>query len=390
MMKKLAVALHMTLDNYHRLDLALGVIKYAKEQPNWRVHGSFHTSKPVMNYQAWTGDGIISVCHYREQAEAILATGLPIVDMVEGFADARIVNVTPDNAEAGRLAAEHLLSVGFARFAFCHVAGTNWSYLRGRSFADAVGMPFTDMPVFARDIAWWQSTAMPKSLDRFLLSLPPRTAILAGDDNAGVKIAAACQRCGRSVPDDLAIMGIDGDTLQCELSYPSLSTIPLDGIRVGYEAARRLHELMLGQKRASCTPLRIPCKRAEVRASTETIVCADEAVRRALIYIRQNFASNLSVSDVARAAAVSRRTLEIRFRRHQGGTVLAEIHVHRLRHARYLLEDTELSVDSIYRRCGFMTHQLFYSMFKRRHGMTPQQYRKKHGAAKRGGEEEFS
>ena len=377
-MKNIAIALHMSLNTFHRLELAQGVVQYAREQPRWRVYGSFYTSKPILNYQTWSGDGIISICHYREQAKSILATGLPIVDVVQGFVDDRIVNVTCDNDGAGRLAGQHLLAAGFTNFAFCHISGAHWSVARGRSYAEIVGVPFSEMAVFERRIGWWQNHERSQALDRFLLSLPPRTAVLAGNDNAGAKITAACLNCGRRVPEDLAVIGIDGDDLQCELSHPPLSTVPIDGIRIGYEAARRLHELMRDGPNASRESTRIPAKQVVARASTETVGSEDEAVRRAFAFIRTNFAENLSVLDVARAAAVCRRTLELRFRRFLGRSVLEEIHAARLRHALHLLEETSLPVNAIHRRCGFMTHQVFYSIFKERHGMTPLQYRALH------------
>lgn len=372
------IALHMALTTFHRLELARGVIQYARERPNWRIFGNFFTSKPILDYRTWSGNGIIAICHSRKEARELFATKLPIVDVVQGFVDGRLVNVTADNIEAGRQAGQHLLSIGFDHFAFCHAAGIHWSFLRGSGFAEMVGVPLSKMPVFERQLKWWQQQAQSRALDRFLLSLPRHTAILTGNDTIGVAVTAACKRCGLKVPADVAVMGIDGDDLQCELSYPPLSTIPIDGIRIGYEAAKRLDELMAGREKASREPVRVPPKRLVMRASTDTFVCEDDAVRKALMFIRRNFASALSVADVAREAAVCRRTLEIRFRRFLDRSVLGEIHANRLRHATHLLEDTDLPVAAVYRRCGFMTHQIFYAMFKRRHGITPSQYRERH------------
>lgn len=371
------IALHMSLNTFYRLNMAQGVIQYAREQSHWRVHGSFYTSSPILNYNTWQGHGIISLCHYRDEAKAILDTDLPIVDMMQGFTDERMVYVTSDYAEGGRLAARHFMDCGFTRFAFCHIAGTQWSRMMLEAFAETAGVAVADIPVFERRNAWWQNQSRSKALEKFLLSLPPRTAIMAGNDNAGVKITAACAACGWRVPGDLAVIGHGGDSLLCELSHPPLSTVADNCLRIGYEAARRLHELMEG--RGSREPLRVPVERLAVRASTDTFVCEDEAVRKALMYIRGRYAGNLSVADVAREAAVCRRTLEIRFRRHLGRSVLEEIHAVRLRHAVHLLEDTDLPINKIYRRCGFMTHQVFYSMFRQRHGATPKQYRERLG-----------
>lgn len=382
-MGQTAVALHMALNTFHRLDLAHGIIQYARERPNWRLYGNFYTSNPIPDYRTWSGDGIISICHTKEEADEILATGLPVVDVVQGFLDKRIVYVTGDNTEAGRRAGLHLLSIGFNHFAFCHAAGIHWSWLRGVGFAEAVGVSLEEMPFFERGLNWWQGHARPRALEKFLAALPSQTAILAGNDTIGSKITTACQSCGLRVPEDVAVMGVDGNDLQCELSYPDLSTVPIDGLRIGYEAARRLDELIRKGKSASRQPLFVPPKRAVARGSTDTFVCEDDAVRRALMFIRQHFGERLSVSLVAREAAVCRRTLEMRFRRHLDRTVLEEIQATRMRYATRLLEDTDLPVSSVHMRCGFATHQVFFAMFRERHGMTPLEYRRRHQAGGR-------
>jgi Transcriptional regulators len=379
-MKQIAVALHMSLNTFHRLDLALGIVQYAREQSNWRIYGNFYTANPVPDYRAWSGDGIISICHSSEEAEEILATGLPVVDVVQGFVDERMVYVTGDNIEAGRRAGDHLLSIGFDRFAFCHAANVHWSHLRGKGFAEAVGADLNDIPCFERGLGWWQGHARPRSLENFLLSLPPKTAVLAANDTIGGKVTTACQNCGLKVPDDIAVIGVDGNDLQCELSYPALSTIPIDGPRIGYEAAGRLDDLIHKKGRASRQPMFVPPKRVVLRASSDTFVCEDESVRRALMFIRQNFRKKLSVAIVAREAAVCRRTLELRFRRYLNRTILEEIQANRMRHAIHLLEDSNLPVSSIYLRSGFVTHQIFYGMFKKMYGVTPLQYREKYKA----------
>jgi LacI family transcriptional regulator len=298
-MRSKSVALHMSLNTFHRLDIAQGAVQYAREHTQWRIFGSFYTSRPILNYQTWAGDGIIAICHHPEDAQEILATGLPIIDVVQGFFDRRIVNVTCDNLEAGRRAGRHLRFIGFRRFALCQLEGLHWAGLRGEGFSEAVGVPLSDMPVFARRISWWQNHRQSRALESFLQSLPSHTAILAANDNAGAKVTAACQNCGRKVPDDLSVMGIDGDDLQCELSYPALSTVPINGKRIGYEAARKLDALIRGGKGVSRDHIQTPPKEVVVRASSDTVFCDDEAVRRAVRFIREHYSARISVSDVA-------------------------------------------------------------------------------------------
>ncbi len=377
MLEAKSVALHFGLHTFHRLEIARGVVKYAREHGNWRLFGGFYTSQPVMDFTHWEGDGIITIAHSGREARSVLATGLPVVGVVEGFKDKRIVYVTCDNREAGRRAAEHLIGNGFSRFAVCGIKGIRWSRLRGNGFVEALGQPSKTIPRFERGLAWWQNPGRSKALEKFLAALPPYTGVLAENDTAGVKVTTACHFCNRSVPDDIAVVGIDGDSLLCDLSSPALSTVPINGMRIGSEAAERLDELM-NRKNASRQPRLIPPGNVTVRASSDTAACEDAMIRNAITFIRQNFTRPLSVPDVARHVAACRRTLEMRFRQHLGRTVLEEIRANRMRMALRLLEETQIPITDLILKCGFPTHQFFYQIFNRELGITPAQYREKY------------
>ncbi|GAA1530362.1 GlxA family transcriptional regulator [Kribbella lupini] len=84
----------------------------------------------------------------------------------------------------------------------------------------------------------------------------------------------------------------------------------------------------------------------------------------------------LTLSDIARHAAVSPRTLNRRFREQTGMTPLQWLLTQRVRHAQELLETTALSVEDVARHCGFGTAINLRQHFGRRVHISPLAYRR--------------
>ncbi|MFB7670088.1 GlxA family transcriptional regulator [Kitasatospora purpeofusca] len=86
-------------------------------------------------------------------------------------------------------------------------------------------------------------------------------------------------------------------------------------------------------------------------------------------------AEPLSLADLAAHAGVSVRTLNRRFRAETGTTPLHWLLTQRLEQARELLESTDLAVDRVAARTGFVTADSLRGHLLRRIGMTPRAYR---------------
>ncbi|WP_147916390.1 GlxA family transcriptional regulator [Ruania zhangjianzhongii] len=84
----------------------------------------------------------------------------------------------------------------------------------------------------------------------------------------------------------------------------------------------------------------------------------------------------LTLSDIARHAALSTRTLGRKFHEQTGTSPLQWLLVQRVRWARELLESSDLSVEEIARQCGFGTAINLRKHFTRRIGLAPQAYRR--------------
>ncbi|MFJ8429855.1 GlxA family transcriptional regulator [Kitasatospora sp. NPDC094019] len=86
-------------------------------------------------------------------------------------------------------------------------------------------------------------------------------------------------------------------------------------------------------------------------------------------------AEPLTLADLAAHAGVSVRTLNRRFRAEAGTTPLHWLLTQRLEQARELLESTELTVDRVAARTGFVTADSLRRHLLLRIGMTPRAYR---------------
>lgn len=175
---------------------------------------------------------------------------------------------------------------------------------------------------------------------------------------------------GLRVPEELAILGVDNDRFECEITRPTLSSIALPLHEIGRTAAGMLDRAMRGQ-RVTRKPVAIAPVHVVARRSTHLRAVRDPAVRRALTFLQENFHRSIDVTATAAAAGLSRRQLERRFREALGRTVLSEIHRLRVDAAMRLLAETELKVEAVATRAGFSSARQMGEVFRRTVGKAP-------------------
>ncbi len=105
---------------------------------------------------------------------------------------------------------------------------------------------------------------------------------MACNDYQGHLILDVCRSQSILVPEEIAVLGVDNDTLVCELCDPELSSVIPDTYRTGYEAAELLERMMNreqldGQTRLITQPLGV-----RLRASSDIIAIQDQEVRKSL------------------------------------------------------------------------------------------------------------
>ncbi|MDE6761470.1 MAG: AraC family transcriptional regulator [Lachnospiraceae bacterium] len=101
-------------------------------------------------------------------------------------------------------------------------------------------------------------------------------------------------------------------------------------------------------------------------------------IRNAINFIRNNYASGITVSDIAREVCVNRSYLYKLFTESLQMSPKEFITQFRISRSKELLTVTELSVEEVANSCGYPDSLVFSKAFKKIIGMPPSVYRKTH------------
>lgn len=105
-------------------------------------------------------------------------------------------------------------------------------------------------------------------------------------------------------------------------------------------------------------------------------------VRRVILRIDSDLTADLSLAAHAEALGVNASYLSALFHRETGTTLSDHVARTRMEHAVFLLNTTQLQVQTIAQRCGIQDVNYFTRLFRRVMGKTPSAYRQQaHGAA---------
>ena len=303
-----------------------------------------------------------------------MKSGLPVVDL----SAARLVSTLPwvetDDAAIARLAADHLVERGFKHFGYCGDSRFNWSLWREGHFTEQIRKAGYHCHTFKGDSAVTDLAGRGRELAEWLRGLPKPVGIMACYDRRGQEVLDACRNAALTVPDEVAVVGVDNDELLCELAAPPLSSVIPNTHRTGYEAAALLDRMMSGAKVAAKAYLIAPIGVA-ARQSTDVLAIDDRDIAGALRFIREHACEGINVADLMRVVPLSRRVLEQRFQRLLGRTPHEEILHVRLNRVQRLLAETDLPLYLIAERAGFEHVEYLSVVFKREVGKTPREFR---------------
>lgn len=362
-------------------DILQGVIRYIRERTSWVTYFEPRGPEnlPLHWLHGWHGDGILARITTRQQAMALQSAGLPVIDLRVTQKECRFPQVLTDNARIAQLAFTHLKECGLRHFAFCGLpAGLHhnldWRRQEFQRLVEESGFPCLEFHFRAHPADWEQTR---QQVAAWLLGLPKPIGILACNDEHGYQVLEACNLAGLHVPEEVAVLGVDNDPVLCNLTRPSLSSIQLDHVLIGYEAAAWLDRLMDGCKPPPSPILIEPCGVA-ARRSTDLLALDDSEVSAALRFIQEHACEGLRVSDVLKVVSLSQTALEQRFRRCLGRTPKAELLRVQIERARQLLRETDLPLKKIANRIGFSSEKYFSYAFVHQNGISPSAYRKRH------------
>ena len=102
---------------------------------------------------------------------------------------------------------------------------------------------------------------------------------------------------------------------------------------------------------------------------------ADAPIKKAQDFIEANFASKLSIEDLAALACVSRRNFERRFKKATSNTVAEYVQRVKIEAAKMSLESSQENVSEVMYSVGYSDTKAFRTLFKRITGVSPVAYR---------------
>lgn len=366
------IAFRIAHDSYG-LSIMRGAATYVAEESDWELA---RTQSVVGDSLREPVDGIIAQLQTREQAEAMRAQGLVVVNVSHMLEDYPYPRVGPDDEAIARLAADHLVERGYSTFSFFGIDAHWYSRQRSKAFVarlSEVGRGHEFQAPFNDATPTGIST-----MQHWLTNLKRPVGVMACNDLRARALADLCREVGLRVPEDVGIVGVDNDEWQPLMARLPLTSIDPAGHTIGYEAARMLGMIFRDQPLPR-RHIMVPPRQVVVRRSTDVVLLEEPALQRACEWIRANTDRPVAIADVVEASGISRRALEMRAKQHMGRTlqdIIWQFHVDR---AKAMLSSTHLPMKEVARRAGFGSQKQLNVVFRRCAGITPGAYRRGSG-----------
>ncbi len=340
----------------------------AQKDPDW-----------LLSKANW--DGII--CKHSAPAlfERCVRQGIPVVDLSD---DPSVIpgvpKIRPDNAAIGHTGAEHLLERGYRHFAFCGFNTEIWATERRNGFVEALKLVNNDCSVFENEYPkvstpGWEEREE-STIGAWIDNLPKPLAVMACNDLRALQVINACRKYNIQIPDEVAVLGANNETLRCELSLPQLSSVPVNTEYYGQRAAQMItnliHKVPIEEHEVFIEPLEVVTRR-----STDFLSIGDPHVSAALNIIKERACKGVNVDEITREIHVSRSLLERRFRKFLGRSPQAEIRNLQIQRIKELLRETDYTLAHIADLVGFEHPEYMCVVFKKSTKMTPNHYRQR-------------
>ena len=356
-------------------DIFAGTLEEISNKRNWRLHvtrpGKFFTKRELLDEKGNGFDGFIISLPGNDAVMAEIAkSDIPtvLVNITDRRLAARakaVSTVWLDNADAGRRAARHLLEQG--------------SY-KSAGFVHDVGTPFysTERLSAFREVMKKNRLATSEFLDdgdlcAWVRNLPKPAAVMAASDTRAADLIIACRKEGISVPNQVAVVGVDYDVAQHERCGMSISSVVIGLREMGAAAVRELdflfhHPNFSGRIRETL----VPAKRMFIGASTMRSAAAARIAEMALKLIDESKTDSISTTKIAKHLGCSRQFADRCLSAVCGKPLHKAIEDVRMAEAQRRLQEGD-SVGDIVKAMHFTSANQFYRIYKRHFGRSIRQ-----------------
>lgn len=370
--------------------LLRGILKYSKETEPWvvcRMPPSFKKTNGIEGVVAWAkqweANAIIG--QFNPDDDVQLFARNSIVAVAQDFKSrfTTIPNITSNYIYTGQMVADFYLRKGYKNFAYFGYREVVWSNERYEGFKQRIeekgpGYQFFEYRNQSLESLWYYQ---PEPLINWLKSLPLGTAVMCCDDRQGNKILELARTLNLKVPEEMAVVGVDNDETICNLSDPPLSSVNLNIEKAGYEAAS-LIDFLVHNPGAEYKDIVIEPELIINRLSSDIFSTTDQAILKALTFIHHNLNKHITVEDIVKVAPLSRRMLEIRFKKVTGESIHEYIFDLRMERFVQLLLNTDEPIADIAMEVGLSDAKNLSRQFKISKGCTPHEYRTRNSLKK--------
>ncbi len=343
----------------------------------------------------WAGEGVVAEVNTLSLLRALQGWGGAVVDVAgEGLGGVSFPRVGVDQEAMAEMVVEHLMDRGLEAYGY---VGPEPGRERERRLVEAfeAGLVRRGMvggcSVFGEGLVvnpGGDRTAVVRGLAGWLEGLARPAGVLVWDADWAALVLEACGLLRYRVPEDVAVVVGAHDDFRMSVTDPALTCVDHGPRAIGYRAAGMLDRLMRGgvvEAWVGLSPGGVVA-----RASTDRLKVEDALVNRAIRFIEAEAHRPIRVGDLVDRFSVSRRSLELRFKKTVGRSPARVIREARLERARRLLEETQKSVKEIALASGFQYQEVMQRAFRQRFDVSPSVYRRRYllglAAMRRGGD----
>ena len=365
-----------TRSNYQQVEMLNGIAQYIIEHNNYIIEQltarDININTPFHNF-----DGIILHSSLSDALlEKIKATGLPIIDLTGEYEDDnQIISVDSDAYKLGKIAAEWFLRRGFTNFAIFGFKDQRFDSHMNDGFTSSLRKYGYGCNILLRQpthIPCEETESYNRKLQEWASELPRKTAVFCHGNNLASQLLAICQKSGRDVPKDIAIMGAGNDVHLCTLQSTTISSVDENMQGVGYAAMRVMahildHPVKPKKRRKFCVS---PIGVIE-RGSTCVYPVDPPWLANLLLVLDDNLSRNFTLPELAKLANVSQSTLQSTFNKTFGmstGKYMTNI---KMREAKRLIEMKKFSMKEIASKLSFSSPTCFTYAYKSFYGHPP-------------------
>lgn len=360
-----------------------GLIRYANENASWifyRLPQYYKTlygeSGIISKIKEWEINAVVAQWEYGE-IQFLKKLNVPVFLQNYKKDEDWFSKIAGNYDKVGAMAANFFSKRGYRNFAFYGDKDFLWSKGRAEGYKDEVeklnGNFFYFESEYLTNSQWSHDHI---ELSKWLKELPKPVALFACDDYFALQVSEICKVINISIPEEIALLGVDNDEFICNLSYPPISSIVTNDEEIGYNTGKMFHKLIINNENYSFSISKKPL-RIEERRSTERYNTSDEHVTTIIEFIEKHINTKISIEQLTELVPLSRRSIENKFKEEMGTTIYQFILDKKVDYISNELVTTNKNLLEIAIDVGYNDARQIFRIFKKSTGYTPMNYRKK-------------